>query len=65
MRFTQTLQLLGSGVAGDLLLCAKEPWERAFDMEHCLKGWRKIGVSPFTRCAVSYTHLTLPTIYSV
>ena len=36
--------------AGDLLQCAKEPWEYAFNMEHCLKAWSKIGVSPFTRC---------------
>ena len=36
--------------AGDLLLCAKEAWERAFDLEHTLKAWAKIGISPFTRC---------------
>ena len=36
--------------AGDLLLCAKEAWERAFDLEHSLKAWAKIGVSPFNRC---------------
>ena len=36
--------------AGDLLLCAKDAWERAFDLEHSLKAWSKIGVSPFTRC---------------
>ena len=35
--------------AGDLLLCAKEPWETAFNMQHCLSAWEKIGVSPFSR----------------
>ena len=35
--------------AGDLLYCAKEPWERAFNLTHCLRAWEKIGVSPFTR----------------
>ena len=33
-----------------MLLCAKEAWERAFDLEHSLKAWAKIGVSPFNRC---------------
>ena len=35
--------------AGDLLKCAKEPWEHAFDLKHTLQAWDKIGVSPFTR----------------
>ena len=35
--------------AGDLLRCAKEPWEHAFDLKHTLQSWAKIGVSPFTR----------------
>ena len=34
---------------GDLLHCAKDAWERAFDLNNCLKAWEKIGVSPFTR----------------
>ena len=34
---------------GQSLQCAKEPWEKAFDLEHSLKAWAKIGVSPFTR----------------
>ena len=35
--------------AGDLLFCAKVPWETAFNMQHCLRAWEKIGVNPFTR----------------
>ena len=27
--------------AGDLLLCAKEAWERAFNLEHSLKAWAR------------------------
>ena len=44
--------LLGESrlTAGDLLLCAKEAWQEAFNLEHSLKAWAKIGVSPFTRC---------------
>ena len=36
--------------AGDLLFCAKEAWETAFNLEHSLKAWAKIGLSPFNRC---------------
>ena len=35
--------------AGDLLYCAKDAWEMAFNMHHSLRAWEKIGVSPFTR----------------
>ena len=50
---TQARLFLGKSprlTAGDLLLCAKEAWETAFNLEHSLKAWAKIGVSPFTRC---------------
>ena len=51
------LRAIASKVAGgvyrlsvnDLLRCAKEPWEHAFDLSNLLKAWDKIGVSPFTR----------------
>lgn len=33
----------------DLLACAKAPWERAFNLDNCLKAWQKTGLSPFTR----------------
>lgn len=26
----------------DLLLCAKRPWEQAFDLRHCLSAWESI-----------------------
>ena len=44
--------LLGESrlTAGDLLLYAKEAWQEAFNLEHSLKAWAKVGVSPFTRC---------------
>ena len=35
--------------ACDLLRCAKAPWEKAFDLENCLKAWRKTGLNPYTR----------------
>ena len=45
------LLLLGESrlTAGDLLLCAKEAWQEALNLEHSLEAWAKIGVSPFTR----------------
>ncbi|KAL1510704.1 hypothetical protein AB1Y20_006998 [Prymnesium parvum] len=33
----------------DLLACAREPWETAFNLENTLKAWQKIGVQPFNR----------------
>ena len=35
--------------AGDLLSCARAPWEEAFNQANCLRAWDKIGVVPFTR----------------
>ena len=35
--------------ASDLLRCAKTPWEKAFNLDNCLKAWSKTGISPFNR----------------
>ena len=35
--------------AGDLLACARGPWEEAFSQHHCLRAWAKTGLVPFTR----------------
>lgn len=33
----------------DLLSCARQPWETAFNLENTLAAWEKIGISPFNR----------------
>eukprot|EP00944_MAST-04C_sp_MAST-4C-sp1_P013954 g13954.t1 len=35
---------------GDLMDIMKGPWETAFSRENVLTAWRKVGISPFSRC---------------
>ena len=41
------------------------PWKGYFDLIRSVDAFILYDDVQYTRCAVSYTHLTLPTIYSV
>ncbi|KAL1526897.1 hypothetical protein AB1Y20_015588 [Prymnesium parvum] len=51
MRLSQNV-LSGNArlTVSELLSIAKKPWERAFNLENCLKAWASIGVVPFNQC---------------
>jgi hypothetical protein len=36
---------------GDVMRCAKRPWEEAFDKQRTLRGWQKEGIFPKFNCA--------------
>jgi hypothetical protein len=42
----------GKLTEGDILRCAKTPWEEAFSKETTLAGWQKEGIFPKFNCAL-------------